>query len=227
MLRTRIIPCLLLKEGGLVKTVRFAQPAYVGDPLNVVKIFNTKEVDELFLLDIACRTPDLPLLRSIAGEAFMPLAYGGGLRTTEDVRAVLASGFEKVVLKPGDLTLLRTSAELVGSQSIVAAIDVQAGKVRSLGVDPADCARDAQAAGAGEILLNSMDRDGTMTGFDLALIRRVAEAVGVPLIALGGAASTNDLAEAIKAGAAAAAAGSLFVYHGKHRAVLISYPERP
>jgi imidazole glycerol-phosphate synthase subunit HisF len=224
MLRTRVIPCLLLKEGGLVKTTRFADPVYVGDPINAVKIFNTKKVSELILLDIAAKTPDLRLLQDIAGEAFIPMAYGGGIHTAEDVRAVLAVGFEKVVLKPG--SLVRRASELAGSQSIVVSIDVQGNKVRSLGVDPAACAREAQALGAGEILVNSIDRDGTRLGYDLDLIRRVADAVTVPVIALGGAGSVKDLEDAVKiGGASAAAAGSLFVFHGKHRAVLISYPD--
>lgn len=224
-MRPRFIPCLLLKDGGLVKTVRFSQPAYVGDPINAVKIFNTKQADELFLLDIACKTPDLPLLRDISGEAFMPLAYGGGLRSVDDVRAVLAAGFEKVVLRPGPL--IRPAAELAGSQSIVVSVDVKGGQVRDLGTDPAACAREVQDQGAGEILIQSVDRDGTMSGYDLDLIRRVSQAVRVPVVALGGASSVKDLDDAIRVGgASAAAAGSLFVFHGKHRAVLINYPDR-
>lgn len=227
MLRTRVIPCLLLKDGGLVKTVRFSQPSYVGDPINAVKIFNTKQVSELILLDISAKSPDFRLLRDIAGEAFIPMAYGGGVHTVEEVRQVLSAGFEKVVLKPGNATLIREAAALAGSQSIVVSIDVQGNAVRTLGIDPAACAREAQALGAGEILVNSIDRDGTMSGYDLALIRRVADAVTLPVIALGGASSVRDLSDAIKVGgASAAAAGSLFVFHGKHRAVLISYPDR-
>lgn len=224
MLRPRVIPCLLLKDGGLVKTVRFSQPTYVGDPINAVKIFNTKQVSELILLDISARTPDLRLLRDIAEEAFIPMAYGGGIHTVEEVRAILAAGFEKVVIKSVDL--IRPAADLAGSQSIVVSIDVQGNTVRSLGIDPVTFARKAQEAGAGEILVNSIDRDGTMSGYDLELIRRVAQAVTVPVIALGGASSVQDLSEVIKVGgASAAAAGSLFVFHGKHRAVLISYPD--
>lgn len=224
MLRPRVIPCLLLKDGGLVKTVRFSQPTYVGDPINAVKIFNTKQVSELILLDISAKSPDLRLLRDIAGEAFIPMAYGGGIHTVEEVRAILAAGFEKVVIKSVDL--IRPAAELAGSQSVVVSIDVQGNKVRSPGIDPVTFARKVQEAGAGEILVNSIDRDGTMSGYDLDLIRRVVGAVTVPVIALGGAGSVQDLSDAIRiGGASAAAAGSLFVFHGKHRAVLISYPD--
>lgn len=226
MLQARVIPCLLLKDGGLVKTVRFSRPTYVGDPINAVKIFNQKRVSELILLDISAPAPDLRRLRDIAGEAFIPMAYGGGIHTAEEVRQVLAAGFEKVVLKPDNATLIREAAALAGSQSVVVSIDVEGDKVRALGSDPAACARDVQALGAGEILVHSVDRDGTMSGYDLPLIRRVADAVTVPVIALGGASSMKDLSDALRAGASAAAAGSLFVFHGKHRAVLISYPDR-
>lgn len=245
MLEPRVIPCLLLRRGGLVKTLRFADAKYVGDPINAVKIFNDKEVDELVLLDITAtaesRSPDFALLQDIANEAFMPMAYGGGLRCLEDLRRVLKIGFEKVVLNTivaEDCGFVRKASKVAGAQSIVVSIDVRrkspgryevfarAG-TSGTGRDPVSYARDVEAAGAGEIILNSIDRDGTQEGYDLELLKRVTSAVGIPVVALGGAGSLYHLAEAFhKGGAAAASAGSLFVFHGRHRAVLISYPER-
>lgn len=243
MLRTRVIPVLLLRNGGLVKTVKFADPKYVGDPLNAVKIFNDKRVDELAILDIRAtpegRGPDWKLLEDVAAEAFMPLAYGGGLRSVDDMRRVFAIGMEKVVVNTAateDSGLLRRAADVFGSQSVVASIDVRrkllgryevmaACGTRGTGKDPVEWAKEVEARGAGEIVLNAIDRDGTQAGFDAELIRRVSAAVSVPVVALGGAGSLAHLAEAVKAGASAVAAGSLFVFHGKHRAVLISYPE--
>lgn len=245
MLRTRVIPCLLLKGGGLVKTVRFSNPSYVGDPLNAVKIFNDKGVDELILLDISAtasgRGPDFRLLRDVADEAFMPLGYGGGIRTVEEIRTLLSLGFEKVVINSAaaaDRAFLRRAADLAGSQSVVASLDARETKpgrhevfthsgTRALSLEPAAYAREAEQNGAGEILVTSIDRDGTMSGYDLGLVRSVAAAVSVPVIALGGASGLPDLAGVVKTGgASAAAAGSLFVFHGRHRAVLINYPDR-
>lgn len=241
---TRVIPCLLLSGGGLVKTERFRDPVYVGDPINAVKIFNDKEVHELAILDIEAsrrgRGPDFALLSRIGREAFMPMSYGGGLRALEDVRRVLELGFEKVVINTAaleDASFLSRAAELCGSQSVVAAVDVKKGffgrrrvyghaRGRSLKGSPAAYAAAAEKAGAGEILLTSVDRDGTRAGYDLDLIREVAGAVGVPVIACGGAGRVEDFALAAEAGAAAAAAGSLFVFHGPHRAVLITYPSQ-
>jgi cyclase len=245
MLQTRVIPCLLLKDGGLVKTVRFSKPTYVGDPINAVKIFNDKEVDELVLLDITAsvrqKPPDFRLLENIANEAFMPLGYGGGVRTEDDVRRILKIGFEKIVLNSvaaSDPGFIRRAAAIVGCQSIVISVDVrkklfggyevytQSGN-RGTGQDPVSFARRAQEEGAGELILHSIDRDGTMAGYDVPLLRQVTAAVTIPVVALGGAAGLPDFAEAVKAGGASAvAAGSLFVFHGKHRAVLINYPER-
>jgi cyclase len=244
-LAPRVIPCLLLKQGGLVKTVGFRRPKYVGDPINAVKIFNDKKADELAFLDIAAtvegRSPDFDLIQRIAGEAFMPVAYGGGVQSVDDVRRIVQLGVEKVVINSqavADRSLLRAAAEQVGSQSVVVAIDVKRGPLggykvcthsgtRSTRLDPADFACEAVQAGAGEIVVNSIDRDGAMKGYDLTLIQRVAAAVNVPVIALGGASCVNDFAAAVyTGGAAAVAAGSLFVFHGKHRAVLITYPDR-
>ncbi|MBW3595862.1 MAG: AglZ/HisF2 family acetamidino modification protein [Planctomycetes bacterium] len=242
---TRVIPCLLLKNGGLVKTVRFNRPKYVGDPINAVKIFNDKQADELAFLDISAtvegREPNFDLIGRIAGEAFMPIAYGGGVRSVEDVRRIVRLGVEKVVVNShaaADLSFVRAAAEQVGSQSVVVSIDVKRrllgryevythGGRRPTGLDPAAYAQQAAEAGAGEIILNAVDRDGTLTGYDLALVKRVTSAVTVPVVALGGASGVADFAAAVReGGAAAVAAGSLFVFHGKHRAVLITYPEK-
>jgi cyclase len=242
MLTTRVIPCLLLKDGGLVKTVRFRDPVYVGDPINAVKIFNDKEVHELAVLDIEAsrqgRGPDFGLLTRIAREAFMPMAYGGGLRTADDVRRVVELGFEKAVINTSalaDISFLSRAAELCGAQSVVAAVDVKTDLLgrrwvfahvsgRRCKWSPVEYAAAAERSGAGEILLTSVDRDGTQRGYDLDSIREVSRAVAVPVIACGGAGRVEDFARAAEAGAAAAAAGSLFVFHGRHRAVLITYP---
>lgn len=243
MLRVRAIPCLLLKGQGLVKTVKFKDPKYVGDPINAIKIFNDKEVDELTLLDITAssekRGPSFKIIEDVASECFMPLAYGGGIRTMDDIEKILAMGVEKVVLNNAAISnpgLIAEAARDVGSQSVVASIDVRkklfggyevmSGRGRvGTGRDPRSFAKMLVDLGAGEILLNSIDRDGTQSGYDIELIKLVADSVAVPLIAVGGARNLQDLAEATKVGgASAAAAGSLFVFHGRHRAVLISYP---
>lgn len=243
MLRTRVIPCLLLRGHGLVKTRRFKDAVYVGDPVNAVRIFSEKEVDELVLLDIDAtregREPNYELIAEIAGECFMPVAYGGGVRTLEQVRRLIRSGVEKVVVNSAayaSTEVIRAAAEVFGSQAVVGAVDVRkpffgAWKpMAKSGTVDAGVTLDAHVqalvkAGAGEIFINSIDRDGTMAGFDLDLIRRVSSAVDVPVIAGGGAGSVDHLREAVQqGGASAVAAGSLFVFHGKHRAVLINYP---
>jgi cyclase len=243
MLRTRVIPCLLLKDGGLVKTVRFKSPTYLGDPINIVKIFNDKEVDELVFLDITAsperRRPDFDLLGQITTECFMPLCYGGGVRTVDDVRELVALGVEKVAINTRAAEspeFVRDAADLVGSSSVVVSIDVKRsllgryevvteGGRRRTGRDPVAFAAEVERRGAGEILLNSVDRDGTMQGYDLELVRRVTSAVGVPVIACGGAGTVQHLADAVrKGGASAVAAGSMFVFQGKHRAVLVNTP---
>jgi cyclase len=217
----------------------------VGDPINAVKIFNDKEVDELVFLDIAAtvekRGPNFEVLREITNEAFMPLAYGGGVRTPQDVERIVQLGVEKVVVNSkaaAERSFIRAAADLVGGQSVVISIDVKKrlfggyevysrSGTHAIGLDPICYAVEAVAAGAGEIILNSIDRDGTQQGYDVTLLKRVTAAVDVPVIALGGAGSVQDFALAIReGGAAAVAAGSLFVFHGKHRAVLITYPER-
>lgn len=243
-MRTRVIPCLTLKDGGLVKTVRFRDPTYVGDPINAVRIFNDKEADELMVLDIsasvASRLPDLALLSQIVAEAFMPLGYGGGIRSVDEASAVFDLGVEKIILNTAahaDAGLVATLARRFGSQAVAVAIDakpkffggwdsVTMSGTRGTGRDPVSAARLFVEAGAGELMITAVDRDGTRAGYDLKLISTVAGAVNVPVIACGGAGSIADLAKATSAGAAAVAAGSLFVYHGPHRAVLISYPDR-
>ena len=244
MLHVRVIPVLLLKDGGLVKTVKFSDDRYVGDPINAVRIFNEKEVDEIVFLDISAarenREPSFSVVEEIAAECFMPLAYGGGVRTLAHARQLFRIGVEKVIINGSaldDTRLITEIADVAGAQAVVGAIDVKKplmGSHRvydhrsgaSLRLDPVDHARRLVAAGAGEIIVNSVDRDGTQEGYALDVIAAVADAVNVPVIALGGAGGLADMRKAVMgAGASAAAAGSLFVFHGKHRAVLITYPK--
>lgn len=242
MLKNRIIPCLLLRNGGLVKTRRFKDPKYVGDPINAIRIFNEKEVDELMVLDILAsresKDPDYALIEKFAGECFMPLCYGGGIRTAEQARQVFALGVEKICLQSAALDnplIISELSEQFGSQSIMVSVDVsrswrnrphlfESRKGKRLKKPWHEFLREAVSCGAGEIVLNSVDRDGMMQGYDLQLLHEAAESVDVPLIALGGAGKIEHLRDAVQAGASAAAAGSLFVFHGPHRAVLISYP---
>ena len=242
MIRPRVIPCLLLKNEGLVKTVKFKDPKYLGDPINIVRIFNDKEVDELIFLDILAtvenRRPNFELLGKITSECFMPLGYGGGIRTLEDVKQLLSMGVEKIVLNTSAVenpSLIRAAADYAGSQAVVISLDVKKtllgkyevytrGGKKGTGLDPVKFAVEMEKQGAGELFLNSIDRDGTMQGYDLELVRRVADSVTVPVVACGGAGNIQHLAEAIQAGASAAAAGSMFVFQGPLRGVLISYP---
>lgn len=243
MIRPRMIPALLLKGQGLVKTVRFKDPKYLGDPINVVRIFNEKEVDEIVLLDITAtpekRGPQFEVLKDIASEVFIPLAYGGGIRSMEDVRTLLSIGIEKLIMNTSAVenpSLIRETADHAGSQAVVVSIDVKKnflGKYevftrcgqKKTGLDPVMRAVEVERMGAGEILLNSIDRDGTMQGYDIELVRKVADAVKVPVVACGGAGNLTHVAEVIQQGhASAAAAGSMFVFQGPLRGVLISYP---
>lgn len=245
MLRTRVIPCLLLRGEGLVKTTRFKEPRYVGDPTNAIRIFNDKEVDELILLDITAsregRGPAFGAIRDFASECFMPVGYGGGIRSLADAREVLALGIEKIIVNTMALHRPELVAEIsreFGAQAVVVSIDARkkllggyevmaAGGTEKTGLSPVDHARRMVELGAGEIFLNAIDRDGTGSGYDIALVRSVAQAVTVPVIACGGAGSLADFGAAVTDGhASAVAAGSMFVFHGKHRAVLISYPTR-
>ena len=242
--RPRLIPCLLLSDGGLVKTTRFKEPNYLGDPINAVKIFSEKCVDELCIQDIqASRTgrgPDFELLESIASEAFMPLSYGGGITTVEQAARLFHIGFEKVILNTAlvdNPQLVTDIAARFGVQSVVASIDVKldlfrryrcvvADGSRPTGETPRELALRAQRLGAGEVLLNSIDRDGMMQGYDIKLVQSVSEALSIPLIACGGARDASDMAKALMEGRAhAAAAGSMFVYFGPLKAVLINAPE--
>jgi cyclase len=245
MIRPRVIPALLLKGQGLVKTVKFKAPKYLGDPINIVKIFNDKEVDELTFLDITAtnekRRPPFEMLGKITSECFMPLGYGGGIRGMEDVKTLLSLGIEKVILNTVAVenpAFVSEVAEYAGSQAVVVSMDVKKGLLgkyelfthsgkKGAGLDPVRHALEMEVRGAGELFVNAIDRDGMMQGYDLDLVRRVAEAVNVPVVACGGAGNIQHLAEAIqKGGASAAAAGSMFVFQGPLRGVLISYPSQ-
>ncbi len=244
MLRPRIIPCLLVHKGGLVKTVGFDKPKYVGDPLNAVRIFNEKEVDELMVLDIDAtrhgREPNYTMVRNLAAECRMPLAYGGGVCRVEQFERLISLGVEKVAISAAALknpALIGEAAARVGRQSVVVVLDVRRKGVHwevfthnggtATGQEVVDFARRAEAEGAGEIVINSIDRDGQMKGYDLELVRCVREQITLPMTVLGGAGSLNDIAALVREfGIVGAAAGSLFVFKGVYRAVLINYPSR-
>lgn len=243
MLHARVIPCLLMRNGGLVKTVKFKSPRYIGDPINAVHIFNAKEVDELVFLDIGSTTaltgPNFELLVDIASEAFMPFGYGGGITSIDHVKQLYALGVEKIILNTAaadNPDLVSEAAALAGRSGVVVSMDVRrnwlgkysvcvASGQRDLKRDPVAYAQEMEQLGAGEILLNAIDKDGTMDGYDLELIRRVSEAVSVPVVAVGGAGNLQHFRMAVDEGASAVAAGSMFIFHGKHSAVLITYPE--
>jgi cyclase len=238
----RVIPTLLVSRGGLVKTERFGRPKYVGDPINAVKIFNDKEVDELIVLDIDAskekRGPDFAMIEELAEQCFMPLCYGGGIRSAEDARTLFALGVEKVCVQSAfleDPAMVRAIAERSGEQSIVVSIDVKRdwrGRARAYSASGrrmpsrgwTELVRRAVVAGAGEIMLNAVDRDGTLSGMDLDLIAEGSRLVDVPVIAAGGASSLADFRAAVDAGASAVSAGAFFVFYGPLRAVLITYP---
>lgn len=244
MLRPRLIPCLLIHKGGLVKTVQFGSPKYVGDPLNAVRIFNEKVVDELMVVDIdASRhgtAPDEQLIAALAAECRMPLCYGGGIRTVDQVERLIAHGVEKVAISSAAIEqpgLIAEAARRVGSQSIVGVLDVKKtglfrryevvthNGTRRTGLDPTAHAAALEQHGVGEIVVNAVDRDGTMTGYDLDLADAVRAAIHVPLTVLGGAGSLEDVQGLVaRHPIIGAAAGSLFVFKGKFRAVLINYP---
>jgi cyclase len=244
MLRTRIIPALLLRNESLVKTIRFGRFTYVGDPANTVRIFNELEVDELLFLDITAsrenRGPNLKVLTDIANECFMPLGYGGGIQNLDQAKAVFDIGFEKIVINTHALAnpdLISKIAEVYGSQAVIVSIDVSKGlfggqTVRSLSGrqntrrDPVTWAKEIEKMGAGEILLTAIGREGTWDGFDLQLIRRVTDAVSIPVIAHGGAGTLEDIKLAVKeAHASAVALGSMVVFQKKGMGVLVNFPE--
>lgn len=245
MLLPRVIPILLLSGTGLVKTRRFRRPAYVGDPCNTVRIFNELEVDELVFMDIRAtpesRTPDLALLEEVASECFMPLAYGGGVRSLDQARAILNLGFEKVVVNTAaveDPDLIRRLADCFGSQAVVVSIDVKkdlfgrrrvvtAGGRRRTGLDPLAWAQRAEACGAGELVLTSVDREGTWGGLDNDLIRSVVDGVELPVIAHGGGGSVEHIRTCLlEARPSAVGLGSMVVYQGHGMGVLVNFPDR-
>lgn len=242
MLEFRIIPVLLIDENRLVKTTKFSNPRYLGDPINAVRIFNDKKVDELVLLDISASRnncpPNFKLIEEIASECFMPLAYGGGVSQMEHVKRLFSIGIEKVILNTAvieSFDLVRQCAEIFGNQSVVVSIDVKKNffgrpfvyshkSRKTLKIDALEFSKLAEIAGAGEIILNSVDQDGLMNGYDITLLKQITETLEIPLVVCGGAGNLGDFKEAKKYGAAAAAAGSLFVYYGPHKAILINYP---
>lgn len=243
MLKHRVIPCLLLRNGGLVKTMKFKNPTYVGDPINAIRIFNDKEVDELMVLDITVsrdhKEPNYKLIKQFAGECFMPLCYGGGIRTVEQARRLFSIGVEKVCLQTAaleDLNIISQIADLFGNQSVLISIDVKknwlgnyklySASTRQLLSQPLmEFIGKAVSAGAGEVVLNAVDRDGMMQGMDNHLIHNISAAISVPLIAVGGVGSLADIKAAVDSGASAVSAGAFFVFQGPHRAVLITYPQ--
>ncbi len=243
MTLARIIPCLLLRGNGLVKTNKFKDALYIGDPVNAVKIFSEKEVDELVILDIDAtregREPNYELIAEIAGECFMPVAYGGGISTLAQARKLIRCGIEKVVINSASVVsteFIRNIADVFGSQAVVGSVDarktllgghrafVKSGTIDTK-IKPEDHAASLVQAGVGEILLNSIDCDGQMQGYDIDLIKKVSATVNVPVVACGGAGTLDHMRRAIsEGGASAVAAGSMFVFYGKHKAVLINYP---
>lgn len=242
MLRPRIIPCLLVRDKGLVKTVNFKNPKYVGDPINAVRIFNEKQVDELTVLDIDAsvenREPDYKMIENLAAECRMPLCYGGGVKTPEQAQRIFSLGVEKIAISSAaveDPLLVTRIAERVGSQSVVVIIDVKSkllgtyevyinnGK-KATGKNPFEFAKQLEALGAGEIVINSIDQDGAMKGYDMSLAEKMRSVTSLPLTVLGGAGSVQDIGQLInKFGIIGASAGSLFVFKGVYKAVLISY----
>lgn len=241
-MRGRVIPCLTIKGEGLVKTVKFSDPKYIGDPVNAVKIFNEKEVDEIVLLDIDTGMhggkPNLKLIGKIASEAFIPLSYGGGISSVRDAEEVFSLGIEKIILNTAILDSYDLITELAmryGSQSVVAAVNIKKNlfgswklyshknkKNSTISLD--EYLSKIESSGVGEVFLNSVDNDGVMQGYDIELVKFAVKHTSVPIIASGGAAGMHDFKCAIESGASGAAAGSAFVFHGKHRAVLIQYP---
>lgn len=245
MVDSRIIPCLLLFEGGLVKTTKFNSPKYVGDPINVVRIFNEKEVDELIFIDIEAsknkRAPNISVIKELASECFMPFAYGGGITNIDQIRSILRVGVEKVILNQAVLSnpsFVTEACKYFGSSTIVGAIDVKRDfwgklwvydhvKKKITNHDPVAYSKKLEMLGVGEIFINDVDRDGTFKGLDIESIANINRSISTPLIACGGASDLNDIKNLImEANVSGVAAGSLFVYQGPHRAVLVSYPSR-
>lgn len=242
--KPRVIPVLLIDDRDLIKTVNFKERTYLGDPVNAVKIFNGKKVDELVILDIAAskknREPDFELLKEIATEAFMPLSYGGGVTSVEQALKLLAIGYEKIIFNTAlinNKVIIKELSKKVGSQSVVGSIDAikvddnYFCKIKDgtelIKLSPVNLAKEAQNLGCGEIIINSIDKDGTMSGFDIDLVKSITSNVEIPTVACGGAKDIEDLKKAIEIGKAqAVAAGSIFVYYGRLKAVLITYPSK-
>lgn len=242
MLKHRVIPCLLLQDEGLVKTVQFKSPKYVGDPINAIRIFNEKEVDEILVLDITAskqgREPNYRLIEQFATECFCPLTYGGGIRNAEQAHTLFSAGIEKICIQSAwreNLTIVEELAGAFGSQSIVASLDIKKNLFRKYQLFDSSTGKTDKRdwlltlkslidAGVGEILINCVDKDGTLSGPDLQLIEQSSQIATVPLIICGGISSLEDIKSAVEYGADAVAAGAFFVYHGAHRAVLITYP---
>ncbi len=244
MLRIRVIPCLLLRNESLVKTVRFGKFGYIGDPANTCRIFNELEVDELAFLDISAsregREPNYKVLADIANECFMPVSYGGGISSVSIAERILKLGFEKVILNTPALRnpgIIADISKAFGSQSVIVSIDVKTnfwGKQQCRGLSgklnskrtPVDWAKEVQDRGGGEVLLTSIDREGTWSGFDIKLIRSVTDAVSIPVIAHGGGGTVQHIGEAVKTGhASAVALGSMVVYQKKDMGVLVNFPD--
>ena len=244
MFKPRILPCLLLQGTGLVKTIQFKNPTYVGDATNAVRIFNKKEVDELIFLDITAtqdrRRPSVQAISQISDECFMPLCAGGGIRNLKDIKELINAGAEKVVINTYAVenpSFIKKASLAFGSQSIVVSIDTKKtkeggyevfthGGTRATGFDPVTQARKMEQAGAGEIMITSIDRDGTMTGYDIPLTEMIVDAVNIPVITCGGAGRLEHFSLAMKTGVSALAAGSFFIFYGKRRAVLINFPTK-
>lgn len=244
MIIPRIIPVLLLQNRGLVKSIKFKDYQYIGDPINAVRIFNEKEVDEICLLDINAsklgKEPDFKLIEEIGSEAFIPFSYGGGIKNFEQAKKILKLGAEKIILNTvlhTETNLIRHLADYVGNQSVVASVDVKKNffgkyliydhaKKSTLSNELLPTIEKWISQGVGELILNSVDLDGTMQGLDYKLITQISKSLDIPVIACGGTGNIDDVKTAINAGADAVAAGSIFVFHGKHKAVLINYPER-
>jgi cyclase len=240
--RSRVIPCLLLKGSGLYKTIRFKEPRYLGDPINTLRLFNDKEVDEIIILDISCSVnnsePNFDYLKRLAGECFMPVCYGGGITSIDQVERIFRSGFEKVSFNASLYSkpeLISHAAKNFGSQSVIASIDFKkkmlggysvfiSSGTKDIKTDPVEYAKRAEELGVGEIVLTSIDHDGMMDGYNYEVIEKVSSSVKIPVVANGGAGSLSECVKAVNCGASAAAAGSLFVYYGPRKAVLVNYP---
>ena len=244
MLRPRIIPCLLIQNNGLVKTVKFKNPKYVGDPINAVRIFNEKEVDELVFFDIDATVlnnePNYSLIERISNQSRMPLCYGGGIKNLEQAKRIFSLGVEKIALSSSLIdnpNLITQIGNQVGAQSVIVVLDIKKkifggyeifthNAKRSTGIDPFKFIKNSEKLGAGEIVINSIDKDGLMNGYDLDLIKKVRKATSLPVTVLGGAGSIDHIAEVIKEnGIIGVSAGSLFVFKGPYKAVLINYPD--